>query len=261
MICEKILGKMVVMMCAYVAAGGMNATAAGSETLKSQLDVAFTVERQSGSEDAYRILFVGDSITRHGFNKNTEKKLGWGHLAGMAASAEASDYAHRFADLVQQRCPGRHVEIYFHTSGGGGSAAERLSAIDDVKPIEPHLVVIQLGEHEKLATGEDEFRSNYAALLNEFVQQKPRPQILCTGVWSPGDGSKTNYTGWTARVEAIMKEECAKRNIPLASVEKYALDPSCSGWGSSRGVQWHPNDKGHLGYATALMECYKQINE
>lgn len=261
MICEKILGKMVVVMCAYAAAGGMNVTAADNEALKSQLDVVSAAERQSNSEAAYRILFVGDSITRHGFNKNTEAKLGWGHLAGMAASAEVADYAHQFAELMQQRFSDRKVEVYFHTSGGGGSAAERLSAIDDVKPIAPHMVVIQLGEHEKQATGEEALRSNYAALLDEFLRQKPQPRILCTGVWSPGDGRKASYTGWTARVESIMKEECAKRNIPFASVEKYALDPACSGWGTSKGVQWHPNDKGHLGYATALMECCELLEK
>jgi hypothetical protein len=249
-----IAGMLLMAVAPLVSADSMKTK---EDNLKSQLDVISSTEKQSISKTACRVLFIGDSITQHGFNPGTVEKLGWDHIAGMAATTERNDYAHQFCAMLQERLPERKVEIYFHTSGGGGSAAQRLSGIDDIKKrIAPQIVVIQLGEHEQEVDGKETFRSNYANLISSFDEQTPRPLVLCAGVWNPGDRRSKQYSGWPARVEAIMREECLKRGIPFASVEKYAVDPTCSGWGESKGVQWHPNDKGHLGYADALIECF-----
>ncbi len=236
------------------------ATGGGADHLKSQLDVVEPMQKKS-SATAFRILFIGDSITRHGFNKTTTEKLGWGHIAGMAATTEKKDYAHLFSAMVQERLPEREVEIYFHSGGGSGSAAQRLSAIGEVEGLDPHLVVVQLGEHEKAVNGEAALRSNYTQLISAFDAQVPAPLMLCTGVWNPRNLERGEYTGWTATIERIMRDACKKKGIPFASVEKYAMDPTCSGWGTSKGVQWHPNDKGHAGYAFALIECYDRIKK
>lgn len=118
--------------------------------LQTEVDVPST--NSGGSATGFRILFIGDSITQHGFNSTTIE-WGWDYVAGMAASAEANDYAHLLGAALQERLPDRDIEIYVHSSGGGGSASNRLSAIGDVLGIEPHLVVVQLGEHEHEATG------------------------------------------------------------------------------------------------------------
>ena len=58
---------------------------------------------------AYKILFVGNSITRHGVCR----EIGWEYEAGMAASAEKNDYAHRTVALIQEQMPERKVEFYY----------------------------------------------------------------------------------------------------------------------------------------------------
>lgn len=93
-------------------------------------------------------------------------------------------------------------------------------------------------------------------LISAFDGQNPPPLVLCTGIWGPGDGRVTSYSGWIATVERVMSEECFAKGIPFASVEQYALDPACSGTGGSAGVQRHPNDRGHLGYATELVGLF-----
>ena len=48
-----------------------------------------------------RILFVGNSITRHG----VKPEIGWFHDWGMAASAKEKDYVHLVVSKVQQEDP------------------------------------------------------------------------------------------------------------------------------------------------------------
>jgi hypothetical protein len=212
----------------------------------------------AAAKNEYRILFIGNSITRHEFNDNTIKALGWDHLSGMAASTESKDYAHLLSSRIQEKLPGRNVEIYFHRAGGNGSVKGRLATIDSVKFFRPDLVVIQMGEHEKAEDGQQTLKKNYDSLLHVFDDWPTRPRILCTGVWCPQkvNGSSSGYTGWVATIEQTMERECRENKIPFVSVEKYALDPRYHGWGTSEGVKWHPNDKGMEAYATGLFNAF-----
>lgn len=239
----------LLLLCALAGAG---AATPDDEGLKSQSDPVTGLVK-SGDPKAYRILFIGDSITMHGTSVAIKKKLKWDHTAGMAASAADTDYAHLLAAKVGGILPDRKVEIYFHTRGGSGSAAQRLAAMPEVLPVEPHLVVVQLGEHEKAAAGEETFRANYGKLLSAFDGQAQKPLMVCTGVWNPyGKGTRTAYADWPAALDRIMAEVCKEKSVPFAPVMSYALDPACSGSGETSGVQWHPNDAGHRGYAEAI---------
>jgi len=230
-----------------------------AEPEKSQMDVSKSLQK-SNAPNAYRVLFIGDSITLHGTSAKLKAKLGWGHVAGMAASEEAKDYAHVFADSLQKALPDKKVELYFHTYGGSGTVAQRLSAMDIVRPVEPHLVVIQLGEHEKDQAGLEKLRTDFTALLTSFDTQNPRPQVICAGPWSPPPApGKSSYDGWAGQVQKVMQETCAANNVPFVSVQDLAEDETCRGWGEHPGVQWHPNDKGHEGYAKKLRQAFLTI--
>lgn len=229
--------------------------------IKSQLDVPLPAPVEDRRREEYRVLFVGNSITLHDFNDDTVSRLGWGHRAGMAASCEKNSYTHRFCDIIQKKLPARVVKKYFHTCGGGGSIALRLSAVDQVLPIRPDLVVIQMGEHEHEEDGEEALRINYEYLVSVFREQSPAPQLICIGKWEPDDAPRGAYQGWNARVDDVMRDVCVRRGVPFISVEKYALDSSCRGWGRHPGVCWHPNDKGHFCYAQELAGCFKRVCE
>ena len=221
-------------------------------------------QAQHWSDDpqTYRILYTGDSITRHGSNPETVARLKWNHIAGMAATSESRDYAHLLAAMIQQTLPGRKVDVLFAEKGGNGSVAGRLASIEAYKPARPKLVVIQLGEHEKQAAGVTALRANYDKLVTALATPSPPPLVLCTGVWDPYGGrivnGQPNYEGWAATVDQVMQEVCQKHGIPFVPVVAAALDPSCRGWGQVAGVQWHPNDKGHQAYAQALFAAYEK---
>lgn len=74
-----LVGSVLALGCSFLAAAPL-----------SQLDAVTQCDTENVK--AYRILFVGDSITLHGFNETTKKNLGWSHTSGMAASSRQYDY-------------------------------------------------------------------------------------------------------------------------------------------------------------------------
>ena len=62
---------------------------------------------------AYKILFVGNSITCHPSIAGV-----WDGFRGMAATDYAKDYVHIFARHVQENLPNRPVEIFITTAPG-----------------------------------------------------------------------------------------------------------------------------------------------
>ncbi|MAX26465.1 MAG: hypothetical protein CMJ19_18380 [Phycisphaeraceae bacterium] len=235
-----------------------NTKANDDEHLKSQLDVADPSIKRPDDPNALVIFYIGDSITRHGFSAATIKKLGWDHLAGMAATQESKDFAHLFAAHVQKQNPDKKVSLHFHSKGGAGAAATRYRTLKPYEVLQPEIVVVQLGEHEKQHNGVEALQSNYRALLSTMQQWDSKPTILCVGVWNPyGKGKRSAYTDWTLTTDQTMAGVCKDLNIPYASMEKHALNPANSGWGTSNGVKWHPNDAGMQAYADELIRMYE----
>jgi len=227
---------------------------AGEQQLFKYEDVRKLQDYKSTPND-FRIYAVGDSITRH----PVRKELKWDHLAGMAASSEEKDYVHLVAAQVAQILPDKKVKIFI--SNQGNDAVNSMKGIDDAKAYQPDLVIVQLGEHvESKAFGSkkdeppEKIEADYCALLDAFKSISPSPMIICTGTWNPIPGAKA-YSGRNAEIDRIQSECCRQKVIPFVSVEKYALDPSCSGTGESGGVKWHPNDAGQAGYAKGIIDA------
>lgn len=202
------------------------------------------------SGNTYKILFLGNSITRHGVSK----KLNWNIVAGMAASSTDKDYAHLLASAIAAQKPEKKVEPYFKAYGGGvvpayvGHAAE-------YKEISPDLVIVQLGENDREAQGIKSFTDNYEKILKDINSLAPTPMVICTGVWNPG-GSAI-YSGWSAQKEEAIKGLAKTNGALFVSVSAAASDPQCRGYGDTPGVRWHPNDKGMQKYAEAIYNVWK----
>ena len=222
----------------------------------SQLDAVTQCDTKNVK--AYRILFVGDSITLHGFDETTKKNLGWSHKSGMAASSRQSDYvsilSREISDARKQP-----TAVCYHNAGASGSVDQRLRALGSVINTRPNLVVIQLGEHEDIRDGVGNLEENYRKLITALRRLDSRPSIIAVGPWSLSrqDGLG-HYSGWPREVDRVMALVSSEEHVPYSSVADIAALPLAHGAGSSDGVRWHPNDYGHALYAKRLFSLYQQ---
>lgn len=227
-------------------------------TQLSQLDPVLNCGPDDGK--AYRILFIGDSITVHGFDDWTIQNLGWSHLSGMAASSRQSDYVSLLSSKISRAREQATVACY-HTAGGSGAVAQRLQAISTVTPTSPNLVVIQLGEHEDPTQGAQRLHDDYKKLIEAVRAMPSKPSVIAVGPWSLTlQDSAGRYNGWTGVVDQTMAAVAAEERAPYASVADIAAIPTAHGIGTSEGVRWHPNDYGQSLYAERLFALYQRLN-
>jgi hypothetical protein len=221
--------------------------------LRSQLERVSDISAFVPREHEFRIYFIGDSITRHGTNQDLLERLKWDHESGMAASSEDKDFVHLVATGIS-KAVGKKTCIFF---GNGGDAANAMKGMADAKTYQPHLVIVQLGEHVPADENSQKTFSEYETLLDGLMALPSKPMIICTGSWSPQKGV-SSYQGHEKRVNGIQKDICRGKGVAFADIEKYALDPSCSGTGGSDGVKWHPNDNGQAGYAKEILQLFER---
>lgn len=223
-----------------------------------QLDAVMPCDTENVK--AYRILFVGDSITLHGFDETTRNNLGWSHTSGMAASSRKSDYVSILSREISDAREQPTVACY-HTAGGSGTVDQRLRALGSVINTRPNLVVIQLGEHEDTRSGIGILEENYRKLIIALRQLDSRPSIIAVGPWSLSlQNGLVRYSGWSGEVDRVMASVSSEEHVPYSSVADIAALPLAHGAGSSDGVRWHPNDYGHSLYAKRLFFLYQQAD-
>ncbi|WP_395609586.1 SGNH/GDSL hydrolase family protein [Pseudomonas sp. B22129] len=226
---------------------------------QSQLDQH--VKCPASSDKAYRVLFVGDSITRHAFNKDTIRELGWSHTSGMGASSSKTDYSNLLTAMIAKD-RNQYVVKCYHTYGGSGSVADRVAGLPMVADTKPNLVVLQLGEHDNATKDPVLFHRQYATLVRQARAMSSKPKVIALGPWSmaPLDANG-KYTDETAAVDHEMYIVALEESLQYMSVMDFAAIPEASGWGTSAGVKWHPNDLGHAMYAARLFRLYKAVEQ
>jgi lysophospholipase L1-like esterase len=233
-------------------------TSLRAATLPSQLDTVQDCAPDDGR--SFRILFIGDSITLHGFNDWTIQHLGWSHLSGMAASSRQSDYANLLSKKISG-FRGLPTVVCYHTAGGNGAVAQRLQALDRVISTEPNLVVIQLGEHEDPAQGAQRLYEDYKKLIQAVRAMRSKPSVIAVGPWSLSvQDNAGRYKGWIGVVDQTMQAVAAQERVPYASVADIAGIRAAHGTGISEGVRWHPNDYGQSLYAERLFTLYEHMD-
>lgn len=70
-------------------------------TVEAKDQISFHVAFEGKPDGSPRIMFIGNSITRH----EPAPHIGWCHDHGMAASKKENDYVHRVIGAVQEKYP------------------------------------------------------------------------------------------------------------------------------------------------------------
>ncbi|MBE6389020.1 MAG: hypothetical protein E7043_02480 [Lentisphaerae bacterium] len=202
-------------------------------------------------DGAFKLLFIGNSITCHGISE----RYHWYGEYGMAASCRERDYVSLTGKWVETQlfprpvviCRGNVNKLLALENG----SSDPMKTLGNVIP-EPDLIILQTGEHEGPEQTAEIIRKNYCEkLLEPLLAIRSRPAIAAVGLWCPVDNGV--YPVWAERIDDIYREECAARDIPFGSVRHLAEDPACRGYGDFPEVRWHPDDSGMRGYAETVI--------
>lgn len=177
-----------------------------------------------------KLLFLGNSITRHGRAEN----IGWYGDWGMAASSAENDYVHKLVGRLQ--CDGRKVSFCVtNLSEWEQSWNDALfeQKFLQAKLFNADIVIIRLGENAGLLNRVDEFAPHYENLIDFFAAENA--QVVLTDLfwgYEPFD----NY----------VKSLAQKRGFAFAQIHDLGRDAQMKATGqfTHEGVSLHPSDNG-----------------
>lgn len=194
-----------------------------------------------------KILFLGNSITKHG----PKKDIDWSGNWGMAASAESKDYVHVFTTSLTQKQGSapeilvKNIADFERAHQGYDFAAKLKEAID----FNADLIVLAIGENVPgLKTAEEKTRlqADVTALLKS-LQGTRKPTILV----------RSCFWANAAKDEAL-RGACDAAGGIYADLSTLSKDKSLYGSAEREfkhaGVANHPGDKGMAAIAEELLK-------
>ncbi|MBQ9735243.1 MAG: SGNH/GDSL hydrolase family protein [Clostridia bacterium] len=190
------------------------------------LDSRFAVE----GDGKTKVLFIGNSITRHG----PAPEIGWYGDYGMAASAKEKDYVHVAASLLEGPLGGITVGICQAADWERGFRDEGLlqAHFSEAHGFAADIVVVRIGENI-LPEDLPDVRPYFPKMIRHFAH-KARLVVVTDSFWRNDvrDGilhDVAQAEGYTFC--SIVDLEQDERNMALTEYEH-------------RGVAGHPSDRG-----------------
>lgn len=209
--------------------------------------VCFTTS--SFAQSAFKkVLFLGNSITKHG----PKADIDWSGNWGMAASAEAKDYVHVFTKALSEKQGStpeilvKNIADFERAHQGYDFAAKLQEAID----FQADLIVLAIGENvAALKTAEEKTKLQEAVTkLLTTLKGDRKPVILV----------RSCFWANAAKDEALRGACEAVKGI-FADLSTLSADKSLYGRAEREfkhaGVANHPGDKGMAAIAEALMKA------
>lgn len=195
-----------------------------------------------------KVLFLGNSITKHG----PKKDIDWSGNWGMAASAEANDYVHLVTKALTEKA-GAAPEVMvkniadFERAYSGYDTATKLKEAIEFKA---DLIILAIGENVPgLKTAEDKtkLQASVTALLRTLKGDR-KPTILV----------RSCFWANAAKDEAL-QNACTEVGGIYVNISSLGKDEANYGRAERpykhAGVANHPGDKGMAAIAAALVKA------
>lgn len=195
-----------------------------------------------------KVLFLGNSITKHG----PKADIDWSGNWGMAASAEDKDYVHVMIKALEART-GAKSEVMikniadFERAYAGYDIANKLK---DAIDFGADLIVLAIGENvPALKTSEDctKFQSSLRRLLTSMRGQRECTILVRSCFWA------------NKAKDMFLKEACLDVGGIYVDLSALSQDKSLYGRAErefkNAGVANHPGDKGMAAIAESLMKA------
>lgn len=186
-----------------------------------------------------KILFAGNSITRHG----PKTEIGWDGDYGMAASCPENDYVHVVCRMLEAR--GKHI-IYKAANISEYELSPCPESVENIKKLSEFgadIVIIRIGENvaEKDA---DRFGEYFPSLIGCFENSTV---FVVSSFWKKPQVE--------AKTEAAAKE-CGVNFISLKGIQ--GDEYKALGEYAHEGVAAHPSDKGMRAIAELIFDSIEK---
>ena len=208
---------------------------------KNQLDVSNYISFINEDGTGVRIMYAGNSITRHGVNEG----IGWMHDFGMAASSIDNDYVHILSKRVLEKDENAAFCIAqcaaWERAFWDDAVYEKFSVAKDFAP---DILIYRLGENVLLEDFEKhDFKEGIRKLLSYLTEKNPDAKIIFT----------TNFWIKEAVDNAII-EVAAEYGKEAHDLGMLGENPEMKAIGlfSHSGVAAHPGDKGMKAIADVI---------
>lgn len=201
---------------------------------------------------AFKLLIIGNSLTRHGIAEN----IGWTHVSGMAATKMTNDFVHLLFYKVENLLPSRKIELRIANFADfeRNYSAFDFGSVDKLVDYQPDIIVFQLGENvsfNQLNTP-SLFEKKYTYLINCFKKQN-NPIIICTTPFFPSVEKNQIIEGIALNTKSFLAD---LSHLPSLDKENYAKNEkdykgNRSEW-KNEGIGIHPGDYGMRNIAQQL---------
>lgn len=215
-------------------------------TVKSENQLSglknITFENEEGK--GVRVLFVGNSITRHGVKED----IGWFNDWGMAASSKENDYVHLTKEKALESDKNATFCICQGAEWERGYLGEfDYSYFEPARNFGAEIVVMRLIENCRRDEFEpSKFKEEYKKLV-DYLNSKNGRVIITSGFWKhPGDGI----------LEEISKETGADFVYLGDLGEDSAM--RADGLFEHSGVAHHPGDEGMKQISNRIFDVMKK---
>ncbi len=212
---------------------------------ENQLDESRKISFEENGKGV-RILFIGNSITRHA----PKESIGWRYDWGMAASSKENDYVHVAKKAILEVAPEaafcicQAADWEKNYKNGENELAKFVKA----KDFNADIIVIRLIENCELKDFDAEiFEKEYTKLINFFNKNETAKVIITSSFWK--------HTG-----DDTLKSIADKNKFDFVYLGDLGEDAQmrADGLFEHEGVAAHPGDRGMSTIATRIFEKAKK---
>lgn len=192
-----------------------------------------------------RVLFVGNSITRHG----KMPEIGWNQDWGMAASSEENDYVHIVASKILEKatnacfciCQASKWEVHCY------EPEQVLDYYKEARDFQADIIIFRILENFPRDRYEKELlKKNYCELIS-YLNGKNTAKIILT----------TSF--WKREEDQAIREIAEEKGCPLVELNDLGEDDNMKAIGlfEHSGVANHPGDLGMEMIAKRILDVLR----
>lgn len=216
--------------------------AKNSVQAKGQLTPNQFVTFEDEEKTGLRVMFLGNSITRHG----VAAAIGWHHDHGMAASAKEKDYVHILMKKIRERdenaafciCQAAEWERNY---ANGSDVHERYAP---ARAFEADVIVMRLTENCPTKEFDGEAFTKELKAFLRYLDPAGKAKVIYTTAF------------WKHPADPFTRALAADEGAPLAELSDLGADPAMKALGlfEHTGVANHPGDLGMKMIAERIFE-------